>query len=227
MNKPVTLAIMVGLLMGACVLPAIPGPNRGLTPNTTVTLDVVGTGEALLQTAIAQTETAQPTVTPVIAALATDTPLTSAEASQTPVATDTPPATSTLTPNLTTTVDTATLGPAVTLSTATLAAIKPATSIPALTILLYGTLPPGIPSGDIRLINKSKTQAYISLQVTSIDGRYAILEYPVVGTIDIKAPTGFYIYVAWVGGNKMVGEFRLRGNDALSITLYRDKVAIE
>ena len=223
MNKPVTLAIMVGLLIGACVLPAIPGPNRGLTPNTTVTVDVVGTGEALLQAAIAQTETAQPTVTPVIAALATDTPLTSAEASQTPVATDTPPTTSTLT----TTVDTATLGPADTLSTATLAAINPAASIPTLTIRLYGTLPPGIPSGDIRLINKSKTQAYISLQVTSSDGRYAILEYPVVSTIDIKAPTGFYIYVAWVGGNKMVGEFRLRGNDTLSIALYRDKVAIE
>lgn len=227
MNKTLTLAVMVGLLLAACVLPAIPGSNKGPIPNTPATMDVVGTGEALLQTAIAQTETAQPTVTPVIAALATDTPLTSAEGSQATAATDIPPATSTLTPNLTTTVETATPGPVDPLSTATLAAINPPPSIPTLAILLYGTLPPGIPSSDIRLINKSKTQAYISLQVTSIDGRYAVLEYPVVGTIEIKAPTGFYVYVAWVGSNKMVGEFRLRGNEPLSITLYRDKVLVQ
>jgi hypothetical protein len=91
---------------------------------------------------------------------------------------------------------------------------------------LYGTLPPAIPSSDIRLINKSKTEAYISLQVTSPDGRYAVLEYPVTGTIDIKAPLGSYLYVAWVGGRKMVGEFRLHGNESLSITLFRDKVVI-
>ena len=92
---------------------------------------------------------------------------------------------------------------------------------------MYGTLPPAVPSSDIRLINKSKTQAYISLQVTSTDGRYAIIEYPVTGTITVQAPLGSYLYVAWVGGNKMVGNFKLHGNEELSITLYKDKVVIK
>jgi hypothetical protein len=130
-------------------------------------------------------------------------------------------------PGPTTTPATATSGSAGATTTATLAAANPATLIPTLTIRTYGTLPPAVPSSDIRLINKSKMQAYISLQVTSPDGRYAILEYPVTGIITIQAPLGSYLYVAWVGGNKMVGNFRLHGNEELSITLYKDKVVIK
>jgi hypothetical protein len=142
------------------------------------------------------------------------------ESSPIPGITDTPSVTSTTLPDLTTT-------PADATSTATLAAANPTTSIATLTIRTYGTLPPAVPSSDITLINKSKTQAYISLQVTTIDDRYAILEYPVVGTVNVKAPLGYYLYVAWVGGNKMVGNFRLHGNEDLSITLYKDKVVIK
>jgi len=59
------------------------------------------------------------------------------------------------------------------------------------------------------------------------DGKYSILEYPVEGRITIKAPVGSYLYVTWVGGRKMVGEFRLKHNDDLTITLYRDRVVIQ
>jgi hypothetical protein len=212
MMKTVIFTSMVVLLLGACVLPAIPTPNTGATPNTGPTADVDATVNAILSTSFAQTLTAQPT-------LPTDTPTLVIDVSPTPGISESPTATFTTTPDLTTTPATAT-------STATLAAANPATSIPTLTIRLYGTLPPAVPSSDIRLINKSKTEAYISLQVTSPDGRYAVLEYPVTGTIDIKAPLGSYLYVAWVGGRKMVGNFKLHGNESLSITLYRDKVVI-
>lgn len=223
MKKTVILASTLVLLLGACVLPAVPTPNPGSTPNTGPTADVDATVNAILGTAFVQTLTAQPTT---FSALPTDTPTPVIELSPTPGISDSPTATFTTTPDLTTTPATVTSGPASATSTATLAAVNPATSIPTLTIRLYGTLPPAVPSSDIRLINKSKTEAYISLQVTSPDGRYAVLEYPVTGTIDIKAPLGSYLYVAWVGGRKMVGEFRLHGNESLSITLFRDKVVI-
>ena len=224
MKKTVILVSIIALALGACVLPAIPTPNTiGSTPNTGPTVDA-GTVDAILETAVAQTLTVQPTAT---VAPATDTPITFVESSPAPAATGSATTTLSSVPDLTTTPATATSGPAGTTSTATLAAAYPATLIPTLTIRTYGTLPPAVPSSDIRLINKSKTQAYISLQVTSPDGRYAIIEYPVTGTITIKAPLGSYLYVAWVGGNKMVGNFRLHGNEELSITLYKDKVVIK
>ena len=229
MKKHVILGVIVAFALAGCVLPAIPTSNPGSTPNTGPTADVAGTVDALLKTAVAQTSTAQPTVTSAASSdtpIATDTPITFVEASPVPVITESSPATLTSIPDLTTTPATATSGPADSAITATLAAV-PSTLIPTLTIRTYGTLPPAVPSGDITLVNKAKTQAYISLQVTSIDGRYAIIEYPVVGRISIKAPTGFYLYVAWVGGNKMVGNFRLSGNEALSIILYKDKVVIQ
>jgi hypothetical protein len=87
-------------------------------------------------------------------------------------------------------------------------------------------LPPAVPSSDITLINKSRTQASISLQGTSPQGRCAVIEYPVVERREIKAPLGFYLHAAWVGANKMVGTLRLHGNDELSITLFKDKVDV-
>jgi hypothetical protein len=111
-------------------------------------------------------------------------------------------------------------------STATLVPGAP-TLTPTLGILTYGTLPPSVPFNTITVSNQSKRQAYISLQVTLNDGRYAILEYPVQGTIKVKAPIGSYLYVAWVGGNKMVGGFRLTSTDSLTIILFRDKVVLK
>jgi len=100
------------------------------------------------------------------------------------------------------------------------------TPIWTLAIRTYGTLPPAVPSSQVTLINKANTEAYISLQVTMPDGQYSIIEYPVEGRVRIQAPVGSYLYVAWVGGRKLVGEFRLHQNDDISITLYRDRVVI-
>jgi hypothetical protein len=101
------------------------------------------------------------------------------------------------------------------------------TASPTLGIRTYGTLPPAVPFGHITLINKANAEAYISLQVTMPDGKYSIIEYPEEGRIKIQAPVGSYLYVTWVGGRKMVGEFRLHQNDDMSITLYRDRVVIK
>ena len=221
----VVLSSILALLLGACS--QIPGFTP--TPGTGPTVDSAATSDALFKTAVAQTLTAQPTVTSVPATPTAVIPV----ASPTLVATDTPPATVTTLADLTTTPVTATSGavtttvpPANVTATPTLVSGQ-VTAIWTLAVRTYGTLPPAVPFSQVTLVNKAKTEAYISLQVTMPDGKYSIIEYPVEGSVKIQAPVGSYLYVAWVGGNKMVGNFRLHNNDDISILLYKDKIVIK
>jgi hypothetical protein len=217
--KKLAIVVLAAHILGACLPFGTPTPGPAGP-----TVDVAGTVQAGAQTSVAQTLTALPTITVA--------PVTDTATPPIAVPTDTAtsvPSTATLVPNLTTTPVTATVVPAIT-STATLASAPGTvtiTSIPTLTIRTYGTLPPAVPYADVILVNKAKAEAYISLQVTTVQGGPTIIEYPVEGTVKIQAPTGFYLYVAWVGGRKMVGEFRLRGNDELTITLFKDRVEIK
>jgi hypothetical protein len=214
----IVLVSMLALLSGAC------GQIPGLTPTP-------GTGPTVnpddqFETAVAQTLTARPSVT---SAAVTDT-------ATAPRNTETP--TPTVSPVISVT-DTVTVTPTqiIDLSATSVTAtgnVPTATVVPAnltpiwtLAIRTYGTLPPAVPYSYITLVNKSRTEAYISLQVTMPSGEYSIIEYPVQGRIKIQAPVGSYLYVTWVGGRKMVGEFRLKNNDDMTITLYRDRVVIQ
>jgi hypothetical protein len=229
----IVLVSMLALLVGACS--QIPGFTP--TPGTGPTVDP----DSLFQTAVAQTLTARATLpsgsvtdtattvaSPVIPATDTAT-LVGSPVSATPVVTETPTPVIDLSATAITAtgnVVTATGIPANGTSTATLA-VGQVTPIWTLAIRTYGTLPPEVPFSIITLVNKAKAEAYISLQVTMPDGNYSIIEYPVEGRIKIQAPVGSYLYVTWVGGRKMVGEFRLHNNDDLTITLYKDRVAIQ
>jgi hypothetical protein len=211
--KKIAIVILAAHILGAC-LPSTTTP----APNVP-TVDIAGTVQAGAQTSVAQTLTALPTITVA--------PVTDTATPPIAVATDTAttdPSTPTLVPSLTTTPATAN---STFTSTATLVSAPGATSIPTLTIRTYGTLPPAVPFSTVFLINKARTEAYISLQVNTAQGGPTIIEYPVEGTIKILAPTGQYLYVAWVGGRKMVGNFRLKQTDELKITLFRDRVVIE
>ena len=226
-RKVVVLGLIFALLLGACS--QLPGFTP--TPGTGPTVNSGETSAALFNTAVAQTLTAQPSFTP------TTVPVTNTlvipVASPTLPATDTPVATPTPLTDLTSMAATATSS----VSTATLPPSNPAasptlvtgqvTAIWTLAVRTYGTLPPLVPFSHITLVNKAKTEAYISLHVDIPGGGNTVIEYPVKGTIKIEAPVGFYSYVAWVGGNKMVGNFKLHHGDDLSITLYKDKVVIK
>jgi len=217
--KKIAIVVLAAHILGAC-LPATTTP----APNVP-TLDIAGTVQAGAQTSVAQTLTAFPTITVA--------PVTNTATPPIAVPSDTPttvPSTDTVVPNLTTTPATATFTsvPINSTPTATLASAPGgATLVPTLTIRTYGTLPPAVPYSTVFLVNKAKTEAYISLQVNTAQGGPTIIEYPVEGTVKILAPTGQYLYVAWVGGRKMVGNFRLKQTDELTITLFRDKVVIE
>ncbi|HSL28155.1 MAG TPA: hypothetical protein VK900_03055 [Anaerolineales bacterium] len=238
MKKTVVLCSALVLLLSACqniFTPTVaPGP----------TIDSAATADSLFRTAVAQTLTAQPSPTAVVAV---DTPTLPADL-LTPSPTEIVPATPTSTPDSVSTftatpplaelsatlptatfnVPTATIGTAdpATTGTATLA-VGQVTPVWTLAVRLYGTLPPAVPFGQITLVNRANTEAYISLQVTMPDGKYSILEYPVEGSRQIQAPVGQYRYVTWVGGRKMVGEFRLHKDEDLSITLFRNRVEIK
>jgi hypothetical protein len=226
------LGLLLSLLLGSC---------QGLftpTPPTGPTIDLSATSDALFKTAVAQTLTARPTLD---SPAASDTPTVPLE-SPTPVvpATDTPTTIITATgvttpvdmtatlPTGTGVVPTATAGTAAdapSAGTATLASGQ-VTAIWTLAVRKYGTLPPAVPFSQITLVNRAKAEAYISLHV-DLDGSNTVIEYPVEGRITIDAPIGFYTYVTWVGGRKMVGEFKLHKDEDLSITLFKDRVVIK
>jgi LysM repeat protein len=92
--------------------------------------------------------------------------------------------------------------------------------------LSYGEVPAGTPIGKVQLSNKAKADVYVSLQGTTADGLNVIREYPVSGTINVKVPLGWYTYVAWVGGEKFVGQFNLRGDSDRTITFFSNKVVV-
>jgi hypothetical protein len=222
----IVLVSMLTLWVGACS--QIPGLTP--TPGTGPTINP----DDQFQTAVAQTLTARPTLpsgsvtdtatvtlaSPVIPATDTATPVLAVTETPTPVidlsataitATGNVPTATGVASNLT---PTATLVPG------------QVTPIWTLAIRTYGTLPPAVPFGYVTLVNKAKAEAYISLQVTMPDGKYSIIEYPVEGRIKIQAPVGHYLYVAWVGGRKMVGEFRLHKDEVLTITLNKNQIDV-
>lgn len=93
--------------------------------------------------------------------------------------------------------------------------------------LSHGTAPPRTPNGEIKLSNRADADVYVSLQGTMSDGSTVINEYPVGGTMTVKVPAGWYVYVAWVGGEKFTGQFKLGGNTNHSITFYSNKVVVQ
>jgi hypothetical protein len=240
MKKTVlVLVTLLALVISACS--QIPGltPTPGAVSSPTINPD------EQFQTAVAQTLTAQPTL-PSGPVRDTETPgfvTPSPPASETPTPVASPVLSNTDTPVAAAQTATPVIDLSSTSGTAT-GIVPTATNLPAnftpaptlvagqvtpiwtLAIRTYGTLPPKVPFSQVTLINKANTEAYISLQVTMPDGQYSIIEYPVEDRVKIDAPVGSYLYVAWVGGRKMVGEFRLSNNDDLSITLYKDRVVI-
>jgi len=214
MKKLTIFALVCVIALGACQAAPVP-------PNSAPTVDVAGTISSISNTSIAQTFEAQPspTLVPVILDTAT-APIPDASATNTAVVnTDTPQA------NLTTTPATATSGPADSASTATPTTVSGAPTLtPTLGVLTYGTLPPANrPYTSIILVNKSKSEAYVSLQVVTDQG-YTIIEYPVKGTIKVSIPTGSYTYVVWVGGRQFVGYFNVSKGSEPTLTIYKDKV---
>jgi LysM repeat protein len=90
-----------------------------------------------------------------------------------------------------------------------------------------GDIPKNAPHGSVTLVNKSEAEVYISLRTTRADGTNAINEYPVGGKVSASVPVGWIDYVAWVGGRKFTGGFKLSEDSFVTITFNRSKVVVE
>jgi len=210
--KKIILSVLV-LAMGMVACSTSDFTSTGVPATPTL-------GAQQVNNAPTQTNQATSTVVPVTDTVApTEAP---------PEATATNMATSTLEPDLTATPATSTNVPTNSVSaTPVVSQSGEPTLTPTLGILTYGTLPPAVPFSKVILINKSKAQAYISLQNYPADGNVAILEYPVGKRVQVKAPLGYYVYVVWVGGRKITGSFTLHSGEDITITIYKDKVTTQ
>lgn len=200
--KKIVPVILVSVLLGACGF--LPVPNAS--------------------TAVVESQTPAPTET--FTALPTDTAVpASATFTSTP---DVFPPTFTFTAvptqNLTITAAFSTIG-AATNTPSPASFPSTITASPTNGVMTYGTLPPAVPSSEVILRNRSQAEAYISLQNQAPNG--AIIEYPVSGQESFRAPLGKYIYVAWVGGNKMVGSFDIGRGETVTITIFKDRIEIQ
>jgi hypothetical protein len=216
MKKILIPVLLLMVITGACFAVA---PTIDTVPQ----VDTQATIDSLVNVAATQTAAALPSPA-TVPVLDTATSTASSVPTHVTVTLSATPA-----PNLTTTPVTATSGTfqPVTTGTQTASLSGSITVTPTLGILTYGTLPPAVPSAGITILNKSKAQAYISLQNYPTDRGVAILEYPVKKRVSVKAPLGYYVYVVWVGGRQITGEFTLHKNDDLTITIYKDKVTVQ
>ena len=228
MKKMLFLLTALCLTLSACI-PAVlqpqaasPAPASEIDIQSTVAAQVEQTVQALpsptlapSNTPVVMTATSVPTQTLVI-------PTSTSTSTQVPTL-------QTVTATLGTGTVTLTVGPAGTLPfTATSNPLVGVTPTGTSHYQYYGTMPPNLPSGSISLFNKSKADAYISLQCTTVDGYVTVIEYPVGGSaVGAKAPAGEYIYVAWIGGKKFTGSFKLGKLQDRRIYMYKDRVEIK
>lgn len=230
MKKMVYLLAALCFTVSACLFPVATSQPQAAAPTPLSEVDVQAT------VAFQVEQTLQSLPTPTLAP--SDTPLAMTATSTSTQAAPTATPTETQNPSLLTL--TATLGTGTVVAGA--AGTLPFTSTPSLTpnpafsvtptgtnhYQYYGTMPPNLPFGHISMLNKSKAEAYISLQCTTPDGYVTVIEYPVGGSrYKISAPAGKYIYVTWVGGRKISGNFKLDKLQDLDLTIYKDRVEIK
>ena len=225
--------LVMAFFLSACI-PGLPSLQQ---PDGAPAVDAQATDAALALTLAVETLNALPTPT---LEPATNTPMPTATFTESPVANETATATNTLTPDpnasatntLTPNPSTAATATGTLTATVTATGTLPTTTpfTPTATETLharfYGTLPPALPSGKVSLINRSKSEVYISMQCTTVDGYKTIIEYPVPKGMRVSAPAGSYTYVAWVGGRQFEGSFSLGKNNEVAITFMKDKVTV-
>lgn len=87
-------------------------------------------------------------------------------------------------------------------------------------------LPAGTVYKRVRIENRAREQMDISLHCTTVKGLHTVIEYTNVRNLLIQAPEGDYVYVFYVGGHPLMGSFSLVKVPSVTITVYKDHVAI-
>jgi hypothetical protein len=222
MNRLAVAALILSVALSACI-PGFGPVSAGKSEATMIAL----AGTLAAQTVAAQptstvlpsntpTVTVPPTITSTVVPAPTETltpapdSQTTASATRTATVTGTLPGTSLATATLTTVVGIGTASPT--------DLMVPRT---------YGTQPPTIAYGRVRLINLAHAQVYISFQCRTQEGLEAVVEYPVSGTITVSVPAGRCHYVAWVGGREFVGDVGIHKFEELVFKFKKTEIIIQ
>jgi hypothetical protein len=214
MSRRISFVVLVlSLALSAC-LPVLSPISAGDSQATTI---------ALAGTQAAQTLAALPT--PIIPP--SQTPLPTFTQTAKPSATTAPTETATLTPDITGTSSataTSTLegsdsGSASSpTATGTVSGTVPFTFTPTPGPLLWGTVPPDVPFGRIKLVNLTNEMVYISFHCTLSNGLTSYLEYPVYAWLNVSIPAGPCHYVAWIKGQQIIGDIQIKKHEEYTFT---------
>ena len=217
MNRRLALVILIlSIALSACVIPGLSPVSAG---------DAQATAKALAATQAAQTQAVLPT--PTLPPSDTPLPTLTIAAPPTATATETPTATPEATGTATATV-TATGSPVA--SATTTATVGTVVGTPTFTptpgILLYGTVPPDVPFGRVHLVNLTNRMVYISFHCKLDNGLTSYLEYPVYSRLTESIPAGYCHYVAWVKGEQIIGDIRIKKQTEYTFTFKRQVIKI-
>jgi len=217
MNRLAVAALILSVALSACI-PGLGPVSAGDSQATMV---------ALAGTLAAQTVAALPTPT----VLPTNTLIATVPPTITSTAVPSPSETMTLVPDSQTATSTVTgTLPATSSATATLTTVVGIGTASPTDLMIprtYGTQPPYIAYGRVRLINQAHAQVYISFQCITQEGLEAIVEYPVSGTITVSVPAGRCHYVAWVGGREFVGDVGIHKFEELVFKFKKSQIIIQ
>jgi hypothetical protein len=214
MSRRISFVVLVlSLALSAC-LPVFSPISAG---------DSQATAIALAGTQAAHTLAALPTAT----VLPSQTPLPTLTQTAKPGATTTPTETVTLAPDATGTSSataTSTLGGSVSetppspTATGTVSGTVTFTFTPTPGVLLYGTVPPDVPFGRIKLVNLTNEMVYISFHCTLANGLTSYLEYPVYAWLNVSIPAGPCHYVAWIKDRQVIGDIHVKKHEEYTFT---------
>ncbi len=190
--------LAIGLLLSAC----LPGPGWGNQPGqAAATVDLELTARSMSGRPVMETAQLAPTTTLVPSATFTAIP--------SPTAFETPATPGTLSVTLP--------AESATFLTSTHAPEGPSGS---------EVLPPGTDYAPLHLENRPNKQIDIILYCTTPQGYDTILEYANFQGLTVRVPQGRYTFIVYVGGVKLTGSFLLITEQKLSLTIYKDRVAI-
>lgn len=223
MNRLAPALLILVLALSAC----IPGSSGASQAEV----------QAKIEAAVAETMAALPTSTALPTqvvervVLAASTTISTGTRTPTPTSTATSgTTTATVTGTLSATPTVTTTGTATNgTSTPTVTGTQSTASITPTDLMVtreYGTQPPFIAYGKVKLINQAHTQVYISFQCVTPEGIESITETPVTGTDTISVAAGNCFYVAWVGGVQFTGNVHIEKNGLITFTFKPSSIII-
>jgi len=220
MNRLAPALAILALALTSCSF-GLSGGSQGdteATVNARVNVSVAKTMAALPKSTPLPT---QPLQQPQIVVLATST--------ATGTVTPTPSLTATSGTSTPTVTGTLSATPTFTATSGTVTGTLPAASITPTDLMVtreYGTQPPFIAYGKVKLVNQAHTQVYISFQCVTPDGIESITETPVTGTNTISVAAGNCFYVAWVGGVEYTGNVHIEKSGLVTFTFKSGSIII-